>query len=57
MYEKYLEKLTEEGLIRNRKEGTIQTYTANVNKFLNWANKNPEELTRSFDSLIKEKSL
>jgi len=45
MYEKYLEKLTEEGLIRNRKEGTIQTYTANVNKFLNWANKNPEELT------------
>ena len=45
MYEEYLEKLKEEGIIRNRKEGTIQTYTANVNKFLNWANKNPEELT------------
>jgi len=45
MYEEYLEKLKEEGIIRNRKEGTIQTYTANVNKFLNWADKNPEELT------------
>ena len=30
MYEEYLEKLKEEGIIRNRKEGTIQTYTANV---------------------------
>lgn len=45
MYEEYLEKLKEEGIIRNRKEGTIQTYTANVNKFLNWANRDPEELT------------
>ncbi len=45
MYEEYLEKLKEEGIIRNRKEGTIWTYTANVNKFLNWTNKNPEELT------------
>ena len=45
MYEEYLEKLKEEGIIRNRKEGTIGTYTANVNKFLNWTNKNPEELT------------
>ena len=25
MYEEYLEKLKEEGIIRNRKEGTIQT--------------------------------
>lgn len=45
MYEEYLEKLKEEGLIRNRKEGTIQTYTGNINKFLNWVNKNPKELT------------
>ena len=45
MYEEYLKKLKDECLIRNRKEGTIGTYTANVNKFLNWANKKPEELT------------
>ena len=45
MYEEYLDRLKNEGIIRNRKEGTIQTYTANVNKFLNWADKNPEDLT------------
>ncbi len=45
MYEEYLNKLKDECLIRNRKEGTMGTYTANVNKFLNWANKKPEELT------------
>ena len=44
MYEEYLNRLKEEGVIRNRKEGTIETYTACVNKFLNWANKKPEEL-------------
>ena len=37
MYEEYLDRLKNEGIIRNRKEGTIQTYTANVNKLLNWA--------------------
>ena len=45
MYEEYLEKLKEEGIIRNRKEGTIETYSTCVNKFLCWANKNPEDLT------------
>ena len=46
MYEEYLDRLKNEGIIRNRKEGTIETYTANINKFLNWANKNPEERKR-----------
>ena len=45
MYEEYLVRLKNEGIIRNRKEGTIETYTACVNKFLNWADKNPEDLT------------
>ena len=35
MYEEYLDRLKNEGIIRNRKEGTIETYTACVNKFLN----------------------
>ena len=45
MYEEYLDRLKNEGIIRNRKEGTIETYTVCVNKFLNWADKNPEDLT------------
>ena len=46
MYEKYFEKLREEGLLRNRTEGTIATYTANIKKFLDWTeDKNPEDLT------------
>ena len=43
MYEEYLDRLKNEGIIRNRKEGTIQTYTANVNK----VNVKPLALTNS----------
>lgn len=45
MYEKYFEILRKEALMRNRKEGTIATYTANIKKFLDWSDKRPEELT------------
>ena len=45
MYEEYYEKLKNECLLRNRKEGTVETYTANIKKFLEWSGKNPEELT------------
>lgn len=46
MYEEYFERLKEECLIRNRKEGTIGTYTSNIRKFILWTgNKNPETLT------------
>ena len=45
MYEKYFEKLKEELLLQNRKESTYHTYTANITKFLNWFQKEPEELT------------
>jgi len=45
MYEEYYEKLKKECLLRNRKEGTIETYTTNIKKFLDWSGKSPEELT------------
>ena len=46
MYEKYFERIREEGLLRNRTEGTIATYTANIKKFLDWTgDKNPDDLT------------
>ena len=44
MYEEYYEKIKKECLLRNRKEGTIETYTANIKKFLEWSGKNPEDL-------------
>ena len=45
MYEEYFERLKKECLLRNRKEGTIDTYTANIKKFIEWTgNKNPEDL-------------
>ena len=46
MYEEYFERIREEGLLRNRTEGTIATYTANIKKFLDWTGyKNPDDLT------------
>lgn len=46
MYEEYFEKLKKEIILRNRKEGTLNTYTAHIKKFLEWTgNKTPEELT------------
>lgn len=44
MYEEYYEKIKKECLLRNRKEGTIETYTANIKKFLEWSGKNPDDL-------------
>jgi len=45
MYEKYLEQLEEAGKIRNLKERSIACYKNYVSYFLNYENKNPEELT------------
>lgn len=45
MYEKYLEQLNEAGKIRNLKERSISCYKNNVSYFLDYMNKNPEELT------------
>ena len=45
MYEEYYKKIEKEGLLRNRKEGTMETYKANIKKFLEWAEKDPEKLT------------
>jgi len=46
MYEEYFEAMRKECLLRNRKESTIATYTANIRKFLEWTgNKKTEELT------------
>lgn len=45
MYEEYYKRIKKECQLRNRKEGTVETYTANIKKFLEWSGKNPEELT------------
>lgn len=45
MYEKYLEHLEEAGKIRNLKERSITCYKNYVSYFLNYLNKNLEELT------------
>lgn len=45
MYKKYFDKLTEEFAIRNRKEGTLETYKHSIKKFLDWVQKKPEEVT------------
>lgn len=45
MYEKYLDQLNEAGKIRNLKERSITCYKNYVSYFLNYMNKNPEELT------------
>lgn len=45
MYEKYLKQLDEAGKIRNLKERSITCYKNYVLYFLNYMEKNPEELT------------
>ena len=45
MYESYIEKIEVVRKLRNLKSGTIRTYKNNVIAFLEYTNKNPEELT------------
>ena len=45
MYESYIDKIELVGKLRNLKPGTIRTYKNNVIAFLEYTNKNPEELT------------
>lgn len=45
MYESYIDKIEIVGKLRNLKPGTIRTYKNNVTTFLEFTNKNPEELT------------
>ena len=45
MYNDYLLQLEEAGKIRNLKQRTIDCYKNYVSSFLNYMNKNPEELT------------
>lgn len=45
MYELYIDKIEVVGKLRNLKPGTIRTYKNNVISFLEYTNKNPEELT------------
>lgn len=45
MYEDYLKKMKDECLLRNRAEGTYNTYENHVIKFLEWVKKNPDEVT------------
>ena len=45
MYEDYLKKMKDEWLLRNRAEGTYNTYEKHVIKFLEWVKKNPDEVT------------
>lgn len=46
MYEEFFDKLKEECLLRNRTDGTLQTYTLCIRKFLEWKHcNNPEDLT------------
>lgn len=48
MYEKYLKQLEEAGKIRNLKQHSITCYKNYVSYFLNYLNKNPEELTYQY---------
>lgn len=45
MYESYIDKIEVVGKLRNLKPGTIRTYKNNVTSFLEFTNKNPEDLT------------
>ncbi len=45
MYESYINKIEVVGKLRNLKPGTIRTYKNNVTTFLEFTNKNPEDLT------------
>ena len=45
MYESYIEKIEVVGKLRNLKPGTIRTYQKNVEDFLKFIDKNPENLT------------
>ncbi|MBQ3513942.1 MAG: phage integrase N-terminal SAM-like domain-containing protein [Lachnospiraceae bacterium] len=45
MYESYIEKIEVIGKLRNLKPGTIRTYKNNVIQFLEFIQKQPEELT------------
>ena len=45
MYESYIDKIEVVGKLRNLKPGTIRTYKNNVISFLEYTNKNPEDLT------------
>lgn len=61
MYNNYLLQLEEAGKIRNLKQRTIDYYKNYVSSFLNYMNKNPEELTcqdvREFLLLKKKEGL
>ena len=61
MYNDYLLQLEEAGKIRNLKQRTIDGYKSYVSYFLNYMNKNPEELTcqdvREFLLLKKKEGL
>ena len=61
MYNNYLLQLEEAGKIRNLKQRTIDCYKNYVSSFLNYMNKNPEELTcqdvREFLLLKKKEGL
>ena len=45
MYESYINKIEDVGKLRNLKPKTITLYQKNVSRFLNFIQKNPEELT------------
>lgn len=45
MYESYIDKIEVVGKLRNLKPGTIRTYKNNVISFLEYTNKNPQDLT------------
>ena len=45
MYESYINKIEDVGKLRNLKPKTITLYQKNVSRFLNYIQKNPEELT------------
>ena len=45
MYESYINKIEDVGKLRNLKPGTIRTYKNNIVQFLEFIQKNPEELT------------
>lgn len=45
MYESYINKIEDVGKLRNLKPGTIRNYKNNIRQYLDYVNKNPEELT------------
>ena len=59
MYETYLNKIEDVGILRNLKPGTIRTYKNNVRDFLKFINKHPDDLTcedaRDFLLYLKNK--